>query len=149
MNNTSEKFICSSMFAHDVNVCELSKNISNYESEWMAFNAKRIAELVKCACTNKVLKKIICDYTWISGSSTTVYPITIRNSGEIQIQVKGGKRANDFRLRGAINQIKIGFSDIVHDCYSDAETYDGSCPTVFTILLHNSFAAKCRRDAAA
>lgn len=119
-----------------------AEDVATLDDAWMSANAERISKLVKFVRSDSVIEKSIYDCTWVSGCCTMVYPITVFATGDIDFQMKGGRSMNDYRLRGVIARIKRHFADIVHGCYSDAESYDGSCPVSFRIYLRNHFLAK-------
>lgn len=116
--------------------------LAEMDDAWMVMNAVRIAELLRFLCEDRVLKKHVCDHAWTSGSSTVVWPVAVWSDGKIEFQLNGGRRTNDRLLRGVIARTKRGFGDVVFDCGTDAELYDGSCPVVFTVFLRNSRLAR-------
>lgn len=93
---------------------------------------KFIEELKK----EPMVKKNLYKYPWLSGSSTTVYPISVRykshNSNEIPheiiLQWNSDKRCDKF-----INKIVEGHKEIIES--GRFWKSDGSCPSTITFKL--------------
>lgn len=85
----------------------------------------RIREFTEDIANEKLCRKNLYGHTWLSGSSTEVYPITIWKS-TIEIQWKGNKKVYD------------KFIDRMVQKYADLFEYgyfcksDGSCPSNIT-----------------
>ena len=84
---------------------------------------KRIEQFIEEFCAEELAKKYLYDYTWLSGSSTIVYPITIWKN-EIEIQWKSDKKIFD----KFINRIVGKYNDLFKTGYF--RKTDCSCPSV-------------------
>lgn len=80
----------------------------------------------------EMVKKNLYEYTWLSGSSTTVYPITVWvesfPTSEVVFQWKSDRQCNRF-----INKMVEKFKDIIEEGYFWKS--DGSCPSTITFRL--------------
>lgn len=93
---------------------------------------KRINQFVAEFQDEKLAKKYLYDHTWLSGSSTTVRPITIW-AREIEIQWKCDKRIfNKF-----IERIVAKYSDLFKT--GIFWKTDGSCPSRIIFLFTDEF----------
>lgn len=82
----------------------------------------KIQQFIKEFTKEKLVKKYLYSRTWLSGSSTTVYPITVWKR-EIVCQWKSDKRIFDT----FINRIVEKHSDLFN--YGYFYKTDGSCPS--------------------
>lgn len=81
-----------------------------------------------------LIKRHIYPYTWLSGSSTEVYPITCWvDGGEIVVQLGTNKKDWDKAIQRIIKQSN---GLIVKGYFSKK---DGSCPNTLTFLTNWSF----------
>lgn len=80
----------------------------------------------------KKVKENLYEHTWLSGSSTTVYPIAVWveafPTSEIVIQWKSDRQCNKF-----INKMVEKYNDIIEEGYFWKS--DGSCPSTITFRL--------------
>ena len=80
----------------------------------------------------KKIKENLYEHTWLSGSSTTVYPIAVWveafPTSEIVIQWKSDRQCNKF-----INKMVEKYNDIIEEGYFWKS--DGSCPSTITFRL--------------
>lgn len=82
-----------------------------------------IEEITKIVQSDKLIQKYLYPHTWMSGSSTTVYPMTVWTaSKQIVVQVKSGAWRLRKHLQKIIETNKEAFND-AYICKSD-----GSCP---------------------
>lgn len=95
---------------------------------------KRIKQFIEEFKAEEIVKKNLYDYTWLSGSSTTVYPITIWKN-EIEIQWKNDRKCNRF-----INRIVEKYNDIFKSGYFWKT--DGSCPSHIVFTFTNEYKAR-------
>lgn len=95
--------------------------------------------LLQAMAENEHLKPFVCQHTWVSGSSTEVYPYVLWNSDmfpqiEVQLNVMLKGRYPNYKfyvgderkLTKIARAIKEGNQDVVKDFY--LKTNDGSCP---------------------
>ena len=78
-----------------------------------------------------MVKKNLYEHTWLSGSSTEVYPIEIHKSSwhpEIVLQWKSNRRCDSF-----IRKMTDKYNDIV--LMGAFWKSDGSCPSTITFYL--------------
>ena len=82
--------------------------------------------------SEEMVKKNLYKFTWLSGSSTTVYPISIYYesfpTSEVVLQWDSDRACNKF-----INKIVQKFSNILKEGYFWKS--DGSCPSTITFRL--------------
>lgn len=79
--------------------------------------------------TNKIIKKYIHKKTWLSGSSTTVYPITYwKVSRQIIIQIETNKNI----FKKLIEKYKNKYDQIEYSYFWKS---DGSCPSKLVFQL--------------
>ena len=80
----------------------------------------------------KKVKENLYEHTWLSGSSTTVYPIAVWveafPTSEIVLQWKSDRQCNKF-----INKMVEKYNDIIEEGYFWKS--DGSCPSTITFRL--------------
>ena len=80
----------------------------------------------------EMVKKNLYEHTWLSGSSTTVYPISVYveafPTSEVVFQWKSDRQCNVF-----INKMVEKFKDILEEGYFWKS--DGSCPSTITFRL--------------
>lgn len=82
----------------------------------------RINKFVSDLQKEKLVQKYLCRYTWLSGSSTEVYPITIWNK-DITLQWKSDKKIFDRFIERIVKEN----SDLIsRGCFWKS---DGSCPS--------------------
>ena len=96
---------------------------------------KRIKQFIEEFKTEEIVKKNLYDYTWLSGSSTTVYPITIWKN-EIEIQWKSDKKIFD----KFINRIVEKYNDLFKSGYFWKT--DGSCPSHIVFTFTDEYKAR-------
>lgn len=88
-------------------------------------------DVFKAILSNKVIQRHIIDYEWLSGSSTSVYPITIHlRDVECQVDVNDKKR-----LEKSIWKIVKNNPDLFNDGYFCKS--DGSCPSCIRLIYSN------------
>ncbi len=75
------------------------------------------------------VRKNIYKNTWVSGSCTTVYPLTVWPQGEIDIQWSSDRPCNKF-----IQDMVSKHSDLIKTGYF--RKTDGSCPSSISFLVH-------------
>lgn len=85
---------------------------------------------------DKLIQKYLYEYTWLSGSSTYVYPIMVYRTKddrikEITLQIKTDKNV----FKKLIERYKSKYNDILYGYFSKS---DGSCPSslVFTFKAY-------------
>ena len=91
----------------------------------------RIEQFIKEFLKDNIVKKNLCNGTWLSGSSTTIYPITIWKK-EVVIQWKSDRRIFDKFIKRTVEK----YSDLFKDGYFWKS--DGSCPSTITFVLKES-----------
>ena len=82
----------------------------------------------------KIVKKNLYEHIWLSGCSTRVYPITIRDD-EIEFQWKSDRRIFDKFINRTVEKYK----DIFESGYFWKS--DGSCPSTITFKFRDEFKA--------
>lgn len=80
----------------------------------------------------KIVKKNLYEHIWLSGSSTPVYPITIRDY-EIEFQWNSNRRIFDKFINRTIEKYK----DIFESGYFWKS--DGSCPSAIVFKFKDEF----------
>lgn len=86
-----------------------------------------IEEITSIVESDKLIQKYLYPYHWISGSSTTVYPIAVWiESKEIVVQVEKGA----WRLRKHLQKMVETNKEAFSDAYFSKS--DGSCPDRIT-----------------
>ena len=80
----------------------------------------------------ELVKKYIYNDTWLSGSSTSVYPIAV-SQYEIVIQWKSSRRIFD----KFIDRMAAKYKDLI--LYGYFWKSDGSCPSTITFKLKEEF----------
>lgn len=90
-----------------------------------------IKELSEMIARDSLIKKHVYKGTWISGSSTEVYPITVwRSDITVQLQTKRNL------FRACIKRIVSASGGLLEDGYFSRG--DGSCPARLVFLLKKS-----------
>ena len=89
---------------------------------------KRISQFVVDFQNNRLVKKYLCTNTWLSGSSTIVYPIMVRKD-EITFQWNSDKRIFDKFISRTVEKYNNLFKS---GCFWKS---DGSCPSTITFKL--------------
>lgn len=92
--------------------------------EW----ADRVRKFVEDLQNEKLVRKYVYKNTWISGSSTTVYPFSI-NDREITMQWNSNKKIFNRFIRRIVKEN----SDLISDGYFWKS--DGSCPSTVTFYF--------------
>lgn len=92
---------------------------------------ERIDKFIEDFKREKLTQKYLYKYTWLSGSSTTVYPITICEDS-IEIQWKSDKNI----FEKFINRIVKTNTDIFSKGFFWKS--DGSCPSTITFCFKQS-----------
>ena len=84
-----------------------------------------------------MVKKNLYEHTWLSGSSTTVYPISVWHesfpTSEVELQWKSDKRCDKF-----INKMVEKHKEIIKEGYFWKS--DGSCPSTIIFRLREKIA---------
>lgn len=88
----------------------------------------RVSQFIEEIQSEKIVQKNLCNRTWLSGSSTIVYPITVWKE-EIVFQWESNKRIFD----KFINRVVEKYSDLFE--YGYFWKSDGSCPSTITFRL--------------
>jgi hypothetical protein len=89
-------------------------------------------EIVEYITKSDFVKKYVYNHTWISGSSTNVYPIEVWMGGEkdvtndIVLQLSGCKQWQERMLKKLANELVKNFGVVVKNVYVSRN--DGSCP---------------------
>ena len=89
---------------------------------------ERISQFVIDFQNDRLVKKYLCTNTWVSGSSTTVYPIMVRKN-EIIFQWNSDKRIFDQFINRTVERYK----DLLEAGYFWKS--DGSCPSTITFKV--------------
>ena len=89
---------------------------------------ERVDKFVEDLKKQPIVMKHLCDYTWTSGSSTQVYPITIWQD-EVVLQWDCDKNIFD----SFINRMVQKYSDLIE--WGSFWKSDGSCPSTITFKL--------------
>lgn len=80
-------------------------------------------EMTQIILSDKLIRKYIYPYAWMSGSSTIVYPVSVwTESKQIIVQVKRGA----WRLRKRLQKMIEDNKEAFKDAYLSKS--DGSCP---------------------
>ena len=79
-------------------------------------------KIVNYLKNQEIIKKHIYPYSWLSGSSTTVAPITVWNTS-VDVQLKTDR--NYFKK--FLEKVKVQFKDEIEYC--GFWKTDGSCPS--------------------
>lgn len=87
--------------------------------------ANRTTKFISDLSKEKLIKKYLYEYTWLSGSSTTVYPIVV-SPNYITLQWKSDKNI----FKKFIERIVKENSDLLVSGYFTKS--DGSCPSTIT-----------------
>lgn len=86
-------------------------------------------KIVQIILSDKLIQKYIYPYHWISGSNTTVYPISVwTESKQIVVQAKPGA----WRLRKHLKKIAEANTAMFKNAYFSMS--DGSCPDTIIFL---------------
>lgn len=93
----------------------------------------RIKDIIEDINNDKIINKHICNYIWVSGSSTQVYPLTIWlnqdfSIKEISIQINDNKNV----FEKLIERYKNKYKDIDYGYFYKN---DGSCPNTLTFYM--------------
>lgn len=104
---------------------------------------KPIHALLDDIMQDPTIEKYRCKYTWISGSSTEVYPITVWASDitvqlDSKVKKAGGKSFNkryEKILERAMTAIADRHQDVLFCSYLSA--HDDSCPATMTFKFIN------------
>lgn len=94
----------------------------------------RVYQFIEEFKAEKFVQKNLCDFSWISGSSTPVYPISVYTNSwksEIVIQWK-----SDRKCEGFINKMVGKYNDII--MWGKFWKSDGSCPSTITFRLKDA-----------
>ncbi len=106
---------------------------------------KEIQSLLDDIIQDKTIEKYRCKYTWISGSSTEVYPISV-GPRDIEIQLDCRVKKTDGKsfnkryekiLERAMNAIADRHQNAV--AYTYLDEMDDSCPAVMTFKYKYEF----------
>lgn len=92
---------------------------------------KEVQQFIDEMKKDKIVAKNLMDCTWLSGSSTVVYPITIWKN-EIVFQWKSDKRVFDKFLERTVKK----YSDLIE--YGYFRKSDGSCPSVIGFVVKSN-----------
>lgn len=83
----------------------------------------RIKQVVEEIKNEPLMKKYLYNHTWVSGSSTTVYPVMIWNN-DVDFQLS----THNNYFKKFIERICNKYSDVISKGYFNK--LDGSCPSV-------------------
>lgn len=99
------------------------------------FNQSNIIDKATNVILNdSLIKKNLYNYTWIGGSSTKVYPITLWvERGEIVIQLNSKKN----KFNKCIERIIKNSNGLI--VYGSFNKNDGSCPATLSFYTNYSF----------
>ena len=103
-----------------------SKAVKKIERE----DAKKIADEVR---KSDFYKKFAYGGTWVSGSSTVVYPITVwENDIEIQLGYRKSFKGRSESFRRLMRKLKKDYPTLTGRLVK----YDGSCPDTYVIYFN-------------
>lgn len=89
---------------------------------------EKIEQFIKEIMKDNIVKKNLYNETWLSGSSTTVYPIMIWQKS-IVFQWKSNRKIFDKFIKRTVKK----YNDLFIDGYFWKS--DGSCPSTITFVL--------------
>lgn len=90
----------------------------------------RIKDFVEYLKTQPIVQKNLCDYVWISGESTEVFPIMVWQNF-IELQWKSDRPCPRF-----ISAMREKYPDIIKSGYFSKS--DGSCPSTIYFNLQKN-----------
>ena len=96
---------------------------------------KRIYQFIEEFQNEEIVKKNIYGHTWLSGSSTTVRPITIWRN-DIEIQWKSNRRVFDKFIKRMVEK----YNDLFESGYFWKT--DGSCPSRIVFTFTDEYKAR-------
>ena len=82
---------------------------------------------------DKLINKYLYKYTWLSGSSTPVYPIEIYKDKEVWKEIRIQINTNKNVFNKLIERYKNKYKEIEHILFFKS---DGSCPAVLMFKLN-------------
>ncbi len=91
----------------------------------------KIDHFIKEILKDSIVDKNLCNRTWLSGSSTTVFPVTICKK-KIVFQWNSDRRIFDKFIKRIVEK----YNDLLIDGYFWKS--DGSCPSTITFVLKES-----------
>lgn len=96
----------------------------------MAAKKDRVERFIEELKKEEMLRRNLYKHTWLSGSSTTIYPITIWQD-EVVLQWNSNRPCNKF-----IEKMVKKFKDIIVSGYFQKS--DGSCPSRIVFKLRDN-----------